>query len=101
MAVGLSHVAGAPSRGEESGACPLLPPPYNPTHYQRFDGGHGFRRQSTPDGEGKGSLLRPEIGSPGLVREEPGVIDHAWRRTPSIKGCVMHKEKRSRLLIVY
>ena len=93
MAFGLTTWRARTSRGEEPGARLLPPPPYTPTQNQRIDGEHGLRRRSTPDGEG---LLRsPETGSPGLVREGPGVIDHAWRRTPSTKGCVMHNQKRS------
>ena len=97
MALGVNHVAGAPSRGGAPGARPLPPPPYNPTHHHRFDGEHGFRRRSTPDGDGPSG---PETGSPGLVREEPGVMDHAWRRTQSTKGRVMRKE-RSQLFLAF
>ena len=67
MAVGLSHVAGAPSRGEEPGARPLPPPPYNPTQHQRIDGEHGFRRRSTSDGDGlsKSRDRQPWAGAGG------------------------------------
>ena len=98
MAFGVNHVAGAPSRGEAPGARPLPPPPYTPTQNQRIDGEHGLRRRSTPDGAG---LRSPETGSPGLVREEPGVDDHARRRTPSTKGRVMRNQERSQLVLVF
>ena len=90
MAFGVNHVARAPSRGEEPGARPLRPLPTHQQQHQRIDGEHGLRRRSTPDGEGPRG---PETGSPGLVREEPGVTDHARRRTRSTKGRVMRNQE--------
>ena len=97
MAFGVNHVACAPSRGENRGRAHFANPPYIPTttppNRRSATGFDVGRHRTVKDRESD-----PETGSPGLVREGPGVDDHARRRTQSIKGRVMRNRKRSQLL---
>ena len=98
MAVGLSHVARARHVGRNRGRTPFCPLPTTQHTTNESTESTGFdvgRHRTVTD------FASPETGSPGLVREEPGVKDHARRRTPSTKGRVMRNQERSQLLLVF
>ena len=86
----MNHVARARHVGRRRGRAHFRPLPthqHNTTESTESTGFDVGRHGTVTD------FASPETGSPGLVREEPGVIDHARRRTPGTKGRVMRNKK--------